>query len=269
MKLFLFFIVQTLIKQDQAPSPPTSHSELQEQDHVDHPDSLVSGPRSPEDYIKPEGECNINEPNDDLEDDHLAENDDDHNVIATNPTDHELYSKFHVAIENVSLPIMTLNMEDGLDARIQQDEEKCLSAMADEKKPDLNLKLDIPELPFEEFVIPETPKRYMDDGVEIRELRPGFQELGNCKRFWKAQQLIGTRKTMFLEPIFVLFLNPLHGTFTLVLYFIPNPRVRCDTHSPPCIRDYEARTIITACCFNCSEMNWTHLIQLHNCRVNC
>ena len=38
------------------------------------------------------------------------------------------------------------------------------------------------------------PRELMSDGEEMRECRPGFQDLKNCKRFWQAQQLIGTRK---------------------------------------------------------------------------
>ena len=56
-----------------------------------------------------------------------------------------------------------------------------------------DLKLTIPELE-EELENMRKPTKFMDDGEPMREPNPGFQDLGNCKRFWKAQQLIGTRK---------------------------------------------------------------------------
>ena len=66
------------------------------------------------------------------------------------------------------------------------------------KIPDLKLKM--PERTIEEELeLLRSPKQYMDDGEEIRDHKPGFQDLGNCKRFWKAQQLIGTRKQYSLK----------------------------------------------------------------------
>ena len=59
---------------------------------------------------------------------------------------------------------------------------------------DPKLKLTLPNSSTEPEDWEPKPKEYMDDGEEVRERRPGFQDLGNCKRFWKAQQLIGTRK---------------------------------------------------------------------------
>jgi hypothetical protein len=59
------------------------------------------------------------------------------------------------------------------------------------------LKLAIPAaIPEEEPPAspPPPPPERMSDGEAIRECRPGFQDLKNCKRFWQAQQLIGTRK---------------------------------------------------------------------------
>ena len=139
------------------------------------------------------------EENDEDEDEEEVEDDDD-TKITEEAHNHEVYIKHNLTIENVALPVMTSQIDNEFDAQVQVESiEKKRTNTDEDKKPELNLKLDIPDVPFEEFVIPETPKRYMDDGVEIRELRPGFQELGNCKRFWKAQQLIGTRKTMFLE----------------------------------------------------------------------
>ena len=88
-------------------------------------------------------------------------------------------------IPNVDVMAVADDLEDKKSRRVVEEKESPPTA---EK-----LHLDIPE-PFVEFEIPETPKEYMPDGVEIREQRPGFQDLGNCKRFWKAQQLMGTRK---------------------------------------------------------------------------
>jgi hypothetical protein len=57
------------------------------------------------------------------------------------------------------------------------------------------LKLAIPAaIPEEEPPASPPPPERMSDGEAIRECRPGFQDLKNCKRFWQAQQLIGTRK---------------------------------------------------------------------------
>ena len=191
----LFFIVQKLTKPET--TEPTANTELSEQDHETSNETESNSCKDDHEDVN-EDEDNEEE-NDEDEDDEEVEDDDD-TKITEEAHNHEVYIKHNLTIENVALPVMTSQIDNEFDAQVQVESiEKKRTNTDEDKKPELNLKLDIPDVPFEEFVIPETPKRYMDDGVEIRELRPGFQELGNCKRFWKAQQLIGTRKTMFLE----------------------------------------------------------------------
>ena len=195
----LFFIVQKLTKPEA--TEPTLNTEPSEQDHETSNETESNSCKDDhEDFnedIENEDEGNEEENDEDEEE---VEEDDDNAKITEEAHNHEVYTKHNLTIENVALPIMTSKIDNGFDAQVQVEGIERRRPNTDEdQKPELNLKLDIPDVPFEEFVIPETPKRYMDDGVEIRELRPGFQELGNCKRFWKAQQLIGTRKTMFLE----------------------------------------------------------------------
>ena len=107
-----------------------------------------------------------------------------------------LPEKEDLTITNVSLPIMKATVEERLDSEVLKEVIKPPPPVEEPplETPKPDLKLDLPE-PFEEFVVPEKPKAYMDDGEEIREMRPGFQDLGNCKRFWKANQLMGTRKS--------------------------------------------------------------------------
>jgi len=69
---------------------------------------------------------------------------------------------------------------------------KKLSNDEDDTKTIPDLKLKMPKTIEEELELLRSPKQFMDDGEEIRDHKPGFQDLGNCKRFWKAQQLIGT-----------------------------------------------------------------------------
>ena len=191
----LFFIVQKLTKPET--TEPTANTELSEQDHETSNETESNSCKDDHEDVN-EDEDNEEE-NDEDEDEEEVEDDDD-TKITEEAHNHEVYIKHNLTIENVALPVMTSQIDNEFDAQVQVESiEKKRTNTDEDKKPELNLKLDIPDVPFEEFVIPETPKRYMDDGVEIRELRPGFQELGNCKRFWKAQQLIGTRKTMFLE----------------------------------------------------------------------
>ena len=77
---------------------------------------------------------------------------------------------------------------------------KKLSNDEDDTKKIPDLKLKMPEKTIEEELeLLRSPKQFMDDGEEIRDHKPGFQDLGNCKRFWKAQQLIGTRKKYLLK----------------------------------------------------------------------
>lgn len=191
----LFFIVQKLTKPET--TEPTANTELSEQDHETSNETESNSCKDDHEDLNEDEE---NEEENDEDEDEEEVEDDDNTKITEEAHNHEVYTKHNLTIENVALPVMTSQIDNEFDAQVQVESiEKKRTNTDEDKKPELNLKLDIPDVPFEEFVIPETPKRYMDDGVEIRELRPGFQELGNCKRFWKAQQLIGTRKTMFLE----------------------------------------------------------------------
>ncbi|XP_023327859.1 SH3 domain-binding glutamic acid-rich protein isoform X2 [Eurytemora carolleeae] len=172
---------------------PTFNTEPSEQDHETSNETESNSCKDDHEDFN-EDEENEDEGNKEENDEDEEEVDDDDNTkIIEEAHHHEVYTKHNLTIENVALPIMTSKIDNGFDAQVQVEGiERRRPNTEEDQKPELNLKLDIPDVPFEEFVIPETPKRYMDDGVEIRELRPGFQELGNCKRFWKAQQLIGT-----------------------------------------------------------------------------
>ena len=86
---------------------------------------------------------------------------------------------------------MSFNVEHQLDCQITPEHHQQAEDAAPE---DPKLKLTLPNSSTEPEDWEPKPKEYMDDGEEVRERRPGFQDLGNCKRFWKAQQLIGTRK---------------------------------------------------------------------------
>ena len=87
--------------------------------------------------------------------------------------------------------------EDGVNGRANGHDHPEIKHLPIDDQEDLKnaLRLTMPELTVEEELeLLRKPKRFMDDGEEIRDPKPGFQDLGNCKRFWKAQQMIGTRK---------------------------------------------------------------------------
>ena len=106
---------------------------------------------------------------------------------------HETLHKEDLSIADVALPAMNIKLEDSFDNEVSKEVHEVKQVEEEDPDEPPELKLDIPE-PFVEFEPPETPKSYMDDGEEIREMRPGFKDIGNCKRFWKANQLMGTRK---------------------------------------------------------------------------
>ena len=166
------------------PAPPVDH-EQEEAEQVQEADI--------EEIIEPKAEQ--------VEDNFSPEED-----IKAAVADHEVVDEpaleaANVRTEDVCLaaqPLQpaepTLQLEQTLDncAAVVGEAVACVAAV--EEKP-VELRLEMPPAePLPTFQVPETPKSYMDDGEEVREQRPGFQDLGNCKRFWKAQQMIGTRK---------------------------------------------------------------------------
>jgi hypothetical protein len=80
------------------------------------------------------------------------------------------------------------NMSGELEERLDNHHNDCEARPEVQSRPVLKLAMPEPE------AAPEAAKEFMSDGEVMRECRPGFQDLKNCKRFWQAQQLIGTRK---------------------------------------------------------------------------
>ena len=132
--------------------------------------------------------------NEETEEDHDDDNSEtetnDHNEDNVNETD-KAPLKEPLSITDIDDKSMSITLEHNIDCQVVQERLESDGATGLDKD---KLKLKIPDSGIEDGEVPETPKEYMDDGEEVRERRPGFQDLGNCKRFWKASQLIGTRK---------------------------------------------------------------------------
>jgi len=105
--------------------------------------------------------------------------------------DHENCNNNGIA-DDESLTTTNSKTEEKLFDECTEDAIGKVNDIADDTTKNDTLKLDIGVATLDDYDIPELPKTYMDDGEEVRDLRPGFQDLGNCKRFWKAQQMIGT-----------------------------------------------------------------------------
>ena len=137
------------------------------------------------------------EDQDHVDNDEEDDSDDDNsnnNEINDSTSDHVIrtnLTKNPLNISDIDNTSMSFNVEHQLDCQITPEHHQLAEDAAPE---DPKLKLTLPNSSTEPEDWEPKPKEYMDDGEEVRERRPGFQDLGNCKRFWKAQQLIGTRK---------------------------------------------------------------------------
>jgi hypothetical protein len=186
--VFFEFYPKKVKKGAEPPQQDSKHSDHEDHDNsdnsnLDHEVVPVAN-TAEDDEENEENNCNGDE-NDNDDDDELGHDEEENHVSVNNATEEQCD---HVDLEINGDILDAAAMSGQLEGRLDNHHNDCEARAEVVSRPVLKLAMPEPE------AAPEAVKELMSDGEVMRECRPGFQDLKNCKRFWQAQQLIGTRK---------------------------------------------------------------------------